>query len=134
MCFFRWGRIRAKLQEEPSDTPLQEKLDTMAKHVGYIGMFAAAATFIATMAVHFLNPGRTIDSDTLGQSVDTLFEHILHGFIIAVTIVVVGVPDGLPLAATISPTYSTEKMLKDNDLIRVLSACEAMGNATNICR
>jgi magnesium-transporting ATPase (P-type) len=92
------------------------------------------ATFIATMVIHFMNPARTIESEHLGERVDTLFEHILHAFIIAVTIVVVAVPEGLPLAVTISLAYSTKKMLKDNNLIRVLSACETMGNATNICR
>jgi P-type Ca2+ transporter type 2C len=92
------------------------------------------ATFIATMVIHFMNPARTIESEHLGERVDTLFEHVLHAFIIAVTIVVVAVPEGLPLAVTISLAYSTKKMLKDNNLIRVLSACETMGNATNICR
>jgi P-type Ca2+ transporter type 2C len=86
------------------------------------------------MVIHFMNPARTIESEHLGERVDTLFEHVLHAFIIAVTIVVVAVPEGLPLAVTISLAYSTKKMLKDNNLIRVLSACETMGNATNICR
>merc|ERR1719183_2176689 len=62
-----------------------------------------------------------------------LFETCLEAFIIGVTIVVVAVPEGLPLAVTISLAYSTKKMLKDNNLIRVLAACETMGNATNIC-
>ena len=53
--------------------------------------------------------------------------------IIAVTIVVVAVPEGLPLAVTIALAYSTKKMLTDKNLIRHLAACETMGNATNIC-
>ena len=59
--------------------------------------------------------------------------YIINAFIIAVTIVVVAIPEGLPLAVTISLAYSTKKMLKDKNLIRVLAACETMGNATNIC-
>ncbi|CAM9489993.1 unnamed protein product, partial [Discosporangium mesarthrocarpum] len=51
----------------------------------------------------------------------TLFENILHAFVLSVTIVVVAVPEGLPLAVTISLAYSTSKMLKDNNLIRVLA-------------
>lgn len=47
------ARLQAKLQEEPADTPLQEKLDTMAANIGYVGMACAAATFIATMCVYF---------------------------------------------------------------------------------
>jgi len=64
---------------------------------------------------------------------ETLFEFLLRAFIICVTIVVVAVPEGLPLAVTLSLAYSTQKMMLDNNLIRVLAACETMGNATNIC-
>jgi E1-E2 ATPase len=59
---------------------------------------------------------------------------IVEAFIICVTIIVVAIPEGLPLAVTISLAYSTRKMYKDQNLIRVLAACETMGNATNICR
>jgi Ca2+-transporting ATPase len=58
---------------------------------------------------------------------------IVGAFIIAVTIVVVAIPEGLPLAVTISLAYSTKRMYQDQCLIRVLAACETMGNATNIC-
>lgn len=64
-------------------------------------------------------------------------EHILsgfiHAFIIAVTMVVVSIPEGLPLAVTIALAYSTKRMYADQCFIRVLAACETMGNATNIC-
>lgn len=63
----------------------------------------------------------------------TLFDHCLKSFIMGVTIVVVAVPEGLPLAVTLSLAYSTQKMMNDNNLIRVLEACETMGNATTIC-
>merc|ERR1719157_311991 len=63
----------------------------------------------------------------------TVFAHALDAFIIGVTIVVVAVPEGLPLAVTISLAYSTKKMLADNNLVRHMQACETMGNATNIC-
>ncbi len=58
---------------------------------------------------------------------------IINAFIIAVTIVVVAIPEGLPLAVTIALAYSTKKMYQDQCFIRVLAACETMGNATNIC-
>lgn len=54
-------------------------------------------------------------------------------FIFGVTIVVVAVPEGLPLAVTISLAYSMKKMMKDNNFVRVLAACETMGGATAIC-
>ena len=63
----------------------------------------------------------------------TLFDFCLKAFIMGVTIVVVAVPEGLPLAVTLSLAYSTQKMMNDNNLIRVLEACETMGNATTIC-
>ena len=58
---------------------------------------------------------------------------IVDAFIVAVTIVVVAIPEGLPLAVVISLAYSTKKMYQDQCFIRVLAACETMGNATNIC-
>lgn len=58
---------------------------------------------------------------------------VLAGFIVAVTIVVVAVPEGLPLAVTISLAYSVKQMFDDQNLVRHLSACEVMGGATNIC-
>lgn len=60
-------------------------------------------------------------------------DRIIEAFILAVTIVVVAIPEGLPLAVTISLAYSTKKMYEDQCFIRVLAACETMGNATNIC-
>jgi len=122
----QWGLIKAHLEKEQDQTPLQEKLDKMAALIGYVGMAAAAATFVAMMVIKLY-----VKPDYL-QDV-TAFSHALDAFIIGVTIVVVAVPEGLPLAVTISLAYSTKKMLKDNNLIRHLTACETMGNATNIC-
>jgi P-type E1-E2 ATPase len=62
-----------------------------------------------------------------------ILAHFIEAFIIAVTIVVVAIPEGLPLAVTISLAYSTKKMYEDQCFIRVLAACETMGNATNLC-
>ncbi|KAH7936965.1 hypothetical protein HPB49_006669 [Dermacentor silvarum] len=65
------------------------------------------------------------------RSSDT--QHIVNCFIIGVTVLVVAVPEGLPLAVTLSLAYSVKKMMKDNNLVRHLDACETMGNATAIC-
>lgn len=122
----QWGIIKAHLEKEQDQTPLQEKLDRMAEIIGYVGMAAAGMTFIAMMAIFVV-----VKPDYLSET--TLFAHALDAFIIGVTIVVVAVPEGLPLAVTIALAYSTKKMLKDKNLIRHLAACETMGNATNIC-
>ena len=82
----------------------------------------------------FISPVTQIHHrDELPSHDEGWFAAVLEAFIIAVTIVVVAVPEGLPLAVTISLAFSTKKMLKDNNLIRHLAACETMGNATNIC-
>lgn len=62
-----------------------------------------------------------------------LIKEILNYFIIAVTIIVVAVPEGLPLAVTIALAYSVMKMKDEKNLVRYLSACETMGGANNIC-
>ena len=118
-----WGRIRASMQTESVNTPLQDKLEILANQIGWMGMIFAGATAIAMMADWYRG----------GVPGVTLFEQLLKAFIMAVTIVVVAVPEGLPLAVTLSLAYSTSKMMGDNNLIRVLSACETMGNATTIC-
>jgi Ca2+-transporting ATPase len=64
---------------------------------------------------------------------EDIFTRVIGILIICVTIIVVAVPEGLPLAVTLALAYSTTRMLQDNNLVRVLSACETMGNATTIC-
>ena len=108
------------------DTPLQEKLDVLATQIGNLGIAAAICTFIAMVSIWLLYP----ETREEGKS---LFDYCLKAFIMGVTIVVVAVPEGLPLAVTLSLAYSTQKMMNDNNLIRVLEACETMGNATTIC-
>lgn len=122
----QWGVIKSHLEKEQDQTPLQEKLDGMAAMIGYVGMAAALATFIAMMFIKLVVQPAYLEDVSV-------FNYALDAFIIGVTIVVVAVPEGLPLAVTISLAYSTKKMLSDQNLIRHLAACETMGNATNIC-
>jgi len=122
----QWGVIKSALESEQEQTPLQEKLDDMANMIGNVGIATAVATFIAMMTVKLVVQPAHLDDVSP-------WSHALEAFIIGVTIVVVAVPEGLPLAVTISLAYSTKKMLADNNLIRHLAACETMGNATNIC-
>merc|ERR1740128_1013829 len=69
-----------------------------------------------------------------GSSWDMYYiNHYVKFLIIGVTVLVVAVPEGLPLAVTLSLAYSVKKMMKDNNLVRHLDACETMGNATAIC-
>ncbi|KAG7402361.1 Calcium-transporting ATPase 10, plasma membrane-type [Phytophthora boehmeriae] len=121
----RWGKIKSKLVREQKATPLMEKLEEMAKHIGYVGMAFSIATIVAMIIIY-----ATSDDKRDEYSWPS---YILHTFLIGVTIIVVAIPEGLPLAVTISLSYSTKKMLRDNNLIRVLAACETMGNVTSIC-
>ena len=125
-----WGKTIAQLATEPDPTPLQEKLETVANIIGYIGLGAAILTF-AAQTTHWL-----YDIYYNPDTGDDIWERAadLVGFLItAITIVVVAVPEGLPLAVTISLAYSMSKMMKDNNLVRKLEACETMGGATDIC-
>lgn len=118
------GRIKKDVNDDAeSETPLQAKLDLLAQRIGYVGIAFAILTFIAMMAI----------KGTGGSSEYTWQGWTIHSFIYAVTIIVVAIPEGLPLAVTISLAYSTQKMLEDKNLIRQLDACEIMGNATDIC-
>ena len=117
------GRIKARLNTPVEQTPLQEKLDDMAAFIGKLGTGAAVATFGALMIIWAIGKAPAdVELDA----------YIVEALIIAVTIIVVAIPEGLPLAVTISLAYSTKKLLQDQNLIRVLAACETMGNATNI--
>ncbi|DBA03450.1 TPA: hypothetical protein N0F65_002858, partial [Lagenidium giganteum] len=122
----RWGKIKSKLVREQKATPLMEKLEVMAKYIGYVGMFFSIATATSMIIIFAVAPPEKREDYTWGT-------YILHTFLIAVTIIVVAIPEGLPLAVTISLSYSTKKMLNDNNLIRILAACDPMGNVTSIC-
>lgn len=117
------GQILRDASAEAEDTPLQVKLDLLATRIGYVGMAVAILTFIAMMII----------KATGGATAYTWGAWTVHSFIYGVTIIVVAIPEGLPLAVTISLAYSTQRMLKDKNLIRNLEACETMGNATDIC-
>lgn len=124
----QWGTIKALAEKEGEDTPLQEKLTDLSELIGKLGFYSAALTFLALFVKWFFplyNAGHTFGLTDLGELVDFL--------IVAITIIVVAVPEGLPLAVTIALAYSQSKMMHDNNLVRHLEACETMGGATNIC-
>eukprot|EP01091_Cochliopodium_minus_P014751 TRINITY_DN505_c0_g1_i1.p1 TRINITY_DN505_c0_g1~~TRINITY_DN505_c0_g1_i1.p1 ORF type:complete len:1009 (-),score=313.19 TRINITY_DN505_c0_g1_i1:89-3070(-) len=125
----QWGRIKALVMKEGEDTPLQIHLEELAESIGKMGLVAAAFTFI-TLFVKWIVPLLGNPNHSFGwQDIDEPVDFLLT----AITIVAVAVPEGLPLAVTISLAYSMFKMMKDNNLVRHLEACETMGGATNIC-
>ncbi|KAL1898357.1 plasma membrane calcium [Ceratocystis pirilliformis] len=122
-----YGRTLMSLNEDIEMTPLQGKLNVIATYIAKIGGAAGLLLFI-TLFIKFLAnlPGSDKTPSEKG-------EQFLDIFIVVVTIIVVAVPEGLPLAVTLALAFATTRMLKDNNLVRHLKACEVMGNATAIC-
>lgn len=108
---------------------LQAKLNKLVIQIGYAGTAVAVLTVIVLVVQFcvqkFVVEGKSWQSSYANQLVQYL--------IIGVTVLVVAVPEGLPLAVTLSLAYSVKKMMRDNNLVRHLDACETMGNATTIC-
>ena len=114
-----------------SGSVLQRKLDKLAVRIGYAGT-AAAVVCVLILILKFVFEEFAIPP-TRSWNSSTDFSELLHFVIIGITVLVVAVPEGLPLAVTIALAYSVKKMLRDNNLVRHLHACETMGNATAIC-
>ncbi|OJJ51661.1 hypothetical protein ASPZODRAFT_12474 [Penicilliopsis zonata CBS 506.65] len=122
-----YGRILLSLQESDDPTPLQAKLGKLANWIGWLGAGAATVLFLALLVRFLVHlPNNSASPAAKGQE----FVDIL---IVAVTVIVVAIPEGLPLAVTLALAFATTRMVKENNLVRVLRACETMGNATVIC-
>ena len=127
----QWGKLLATLSEGGDDeTPLQVKLNGVATIIGKIGLYFAIVTF--AVLVQGLFNRKLKEGSHWTWSGDDAME-ILEFFAVAVTIVVVAVPEGLPLAVTLSLAFAMKKMMNDKALVRHLAACETMGSATSIC-
>lgn len=121
-----YGKTMMSLQDEGQTTPLQSKLNVLAEYIAKLGLASGLLLFVV-LFIKFLAKLKNMDgSSEKGQA-------FLQIFIVAVTIVVVAVPEGLPLAVTLALAFATTRMLRDNNLVRLLRACETMGNATTIC-
>ncbi|KAF2838811.1 calcium-translocating P-type ATPase [Patellaria atrata CBS 101060] len=122
-----FGKTMMSLREENEVTPLQAKLNVLAEYIAKLGGASALLLFIVLL-IEFLAhlPKDHRPPAEKGQN-------FLNILIVAITVVVVAVPEGLPLAVTLALAFATTRMLKDNNLVRVLRSCETMGNATTVC-
>ncbi|XP_072482865.1 plasma membrane calcium-transporting ATPase 3 isoform X6 [Notamacropus eugenii] len=112
---------------------LQGKLTKLAVQIGKAGLVMSAFT-VVILVIYFVIHNFVIGGRPwLSNCTPVYVQYFVKFFIIGVTVLVVAVPEGLPLAVTISLAYSVKKMMKDNNLVRHLDACETMGNATAIC-
>uniref|UniRef100_A0AAY4CYS0 Calcium-transporting ATPase n=1 Tax=Denticeps clupeoides TaxID=299321 RepID=A0AAY4CYS0_9TELE len=112
---------------------LQGKLTKLAVQIGKAGLVMSAITVIILVLYFVIETFVIGDKKWLTECTPIYIQYFVKFFIIGVTVLVVAVPEGLPLAVTISLAYSVKKMMKDNNLVRHLDACETMGNATAIC-
>ncbi|XP_053150614.1 plasma membrane calcium-transporting ATPase 2 isoform X17 [Hemicordylus capensis] len=112
---------------------LQGKLTKLAVQIGKAGLVMSAITVIILVLYFSIDNFVVNKKPWLPECTPVYVQYFVKFFIIGVTVLVVAVPEGLPLAVTISLAYSVKKMMKDNNLVRHLDACETMGNATAIC-
>lgn len=123
------GKIQALLgQSEPEATPLQMKLEAIAEDIGKFGLYSSITIVLILLIRFAIEKGI---SRTWETSVDLV--ELLNYFILGITVIVVAIPEGLPLAVTLSLAFSVKKMLLDNNLVRKMEACETMGGANTIC-
>ncbi|SGZ54436.1 CIC11C00000003034 [Sungouiella intermedia] len=125
------GRTMLSLSHENEVTPLQARLDNLAEGISKYGFLAALVLFVVLLIRFCINvtPGGNYYDHKPAEK-GKKFVDIL---IVAVTIVVVAVPEGLPLAVTLALAFATTRMAQNGNLVRVLRSCETMGGATAIC-
>lgn len=133
-----WGLLMASISEDNGEeTPLQVRLNGVATFIGIVGLSVAVLVLAVLWGRYFTGNSRDADGTVQFKAGQTSTGKAIDGavkvFTIAVTIVVVAVPEGLPLAVTLTLAYSMKKMMADKALVRRLSACETMGSATTIC-
>jgi Ca2+-transporting ATPase len=121
------GTVDTKAQEDNEiETPLNIQLNTLADLITKASYVLATVIIVARVALYFIHHTGAIDWINAGG-------YILNTIMIAVTVIVVAVPEGLPMAVTLSLALSMKRMLSTNNLVRKLHACETMGAATVIC-
>ncbi|WP_304506612.1 cation-translocating P-type ATPase, partial [Duncaniella muris] len=120
------GKVFEAAQIDDSvKTPLNEQLDRLGKLISRVSYAFASAIIAGRIAMYFINVS---DFDWVA-----FLAFFLQTLMVAVTLIVVAVPEGLPMAVTLSLAYSMRRMLKTNNLVRKMHACETMGATTVIC-
>ncbi|WVZ58998.1 hypothetical protein U9M48_009208 [Paspalum notatum var. saurae] len=133
-----WGEMMSSITREKTEpTPLQERLERLTSSIGKVGVAVAVLVFAVLTARQFT--GSTKDDqgnpafDKQHVTFNAVFTALVSIFQQAVTIIVVAIPEGLPLAVTLTLAFSMKRMVREHALVRTLSACETMGSVTAIC-
>nr|XP_043636890.1 calcium-transporting ATPase 12, plasma membrane-type-like [Erigeron canadensis] len=133
-----WGKMMSSITSDNNEqTPLQERLNKLTSSIGKVGLAVALLVLVVMLIRYFT--GNTEDENGNQEyngkqtNVNKILDSVTSIFSAAVTIVVVAIPEGLPLAVTLTLAYSMKRMMGDQAMVRKLSACETMGSATVIC-
>lgn len=133
-----WGEMMSSITRDSGErTPLQARLDKLTSSIGKVGLSVAFLVLVVMLVRYFTKNTEDENGVTEYQGSKTSTDDILNAVVrivaVAVTIVVVAIPEGLPLAVTLTLAYSMKRMMADQAMVRRLSACETMGSATVIC-
>ena len=120
---------RQAMEMSQVKTPLGLQLENLAKIISKIGVFVSISAFLLFL-IHDIIVN---DAVWRGENYLLMAEHVLKYFMMAVTLIVMAVPEGLPMAITLSLALNMRRMLKSNNLVRKLHSCETMGAVTVIC-
>jgi Ca2+-transporting ATPase len=133
-----WGEMMSSISRDTNEqTPLQARLNKLTSSIGKVGLLVAFLVLVVLLVRYFT--GNTTDDNGNKEfngnktKVDDIVNAVVGIVAAAVTIVVVAIPEGLPLAVTLTLAYSMKRMMVDQAMVRKLSACETMGSATTIC-
>ena len=133
-----WGEMMSSIRRDLDEqTPLQARLDKLASTIGKLGLAVAVMVLVVLFIRYFTG---NIEDDSGKKEfngsktrIDDLMNSIVHLVSAAVTVLVIAIPEGLPMAVTLTLAYSMRRMMTDQALVRKLSACETMGSVTTIC-
>ncbi|KAA8537016.1 hypothetical protein F0562_029494 [Nyssa sinensis] len=133
-----WGEMMSSISNEIKEqTPLQSRLNKLTSSIGKVGLATALLVLLALLIRYFTGHSKDENGNREFNAGKTKFDDVMNAMVrfiaAAVTIVVVAIPEGLPLAVTLTLAYSMKRMMADHAMVRKLSACETMGSATAIC-
>ncbi|XP_019234950.1 PREDICTED: putative calcium-transporting ATPase 13, plasma membrane-type [Nicotiana attenuata] len=133
-----WGQMMSNITDDKNEqTPLQQRLNKLTKYIGNVGLLMAFLVLVTLLIRYFTGHSEYDNSrrEFIGSKTKAgdIMNSLVRMIAAAVTIIVVAIPEGLPLAVTLTLAYSMRRMMLDHAMVRKLSACETMGSATTIC-
>ncbi|KAL3578112.1 hypothetical protein D5086_019616 [Populus alba] len=133
-----WGEMMSHISRDTDEqTPLQARLNKLTSSIGKVGLTVAFLVLVVLLVRYFTGNTQDESGNKEFNGSKTKADDIVNAVVgivaAAVTIIVVAIPEGLPLAVTLTLAYSMKRMMKDQAMVRKLSACETMGSATTIC-